>query len=56
MVDSGFLGGFGTGALLGPLDDPGLFIGGGLYMFEDEVRFAGLALALPSVLSASFGF
>ena len=55
-MDSGFFGGFGTGALLGPLDDPGLFIGGGLYMFEDEVRFAGLPLALPSALSASFDF
>ncbi len=56
MVDSGFFGGFGTGALLGPLDEPGLFIGGGLYMFEDEVRFAGLALAPPSAFSASFDF
>ena len=56
MVDSGFFGGFGIGALLGALDDPGLFIGGGLYMFEDEVRFAGFVLALPSALSASFDF
>ena len=55
-VDSGFFGGFGTEALLGPLDDPGLFIVGGLYMFEDEVRFAGLDLALPSALSASIDF